>query len=976
MTKMAAPGFDEKVKIVARFNRIFVWNRAADSCRRSLTIQPFKKIRTVALLFGLACACTLPTKPSPMTSRDSAHPGMVKILSAGKAFIQGDDDSSATADEKPTMMAQFTYDYFLDTADVTQKEFSDITGKKPVKNDSKYGVGDDNPVYYVSWYDAILFCNAKSKLHGIDTVYSYSSFPESSSTGSVYNLTGVIIHYDKDGYRLPTESEWEFAARGASSALPFGVTGDSSSAQGAAWFSTNSNGTTHKVASKTPNVLGLYDMAGNVFEWTGDWKCFYSDSVRSATNCIGAPQPDASFEKVIKGGSFNYPYQFLRPSRRSATYPTTLSSTAEYVGFRCARGIVPNPSSISTHKNIVVSPATLLIDDLRNFTGSLQVRLVFVNVMKDIRVLNYVDFALAHPFIFQFTDQTNVYNPTISPDGRYVAYSTGPEGLGGEALLYVRKLDSPDTPAVKLSISQGFVPRWWINRSTGDTCLIFTNSAVSDDNATWTSSKTFLVKMGGGQQVGQPSEIVSDGSFHDGLSFDGRYIVTGFTKLLMKNLQDNEVRQLFLPPLNGKDSAGSTQACNVSICPDSAHPDQCMFLDFGDSRPSALTGSAYGVHQYIFVSGFSGQVSSWFKCPDGEDQWDFPEWSTDPGFAAATVRNASDQSHAIYAIDIRQNKYQTVVEGDELEHPYIWIKSFANGSTTLSADSLAEYFIPPGSACQRPLAAKMLSLWELSDSIELAIIGSSQACNGIDVTKITGLRAFNFAASGGDFLGQENIVLHYVLPHCGRIRVVCSSLDIGWLDNPNGDYSWEEGVGQSTGFKYDAGHNFWQDGLPTGFMNIVNQVPGQLAVDTIDLGFNFTASQGWGSNPPPVAGSVTWAATDSFCQRNLQAISALADSFQSHKVHWILINFPVSPNYKNSPSYSYWGVSWQAAADILQKLNEIENRNPFFQLYDANQNGNHDYGPDDAYDENHLSGVGAAKISTRLDSLISKIGIK
>ena len=158
----------------------------------------------------------------------------------------------------------------------------------------------------------------------------------------------------------------------------------------------------------------------------------------------------------------------------------------------------------------------------------------------------------------------------------------------------------------------------------------------------------------------------------------------------------------------------------------------------------------------------------------------------------------------------------------------------------------------------------MLKLWQLSDSLEVAIIGNSQACNGVDVTKFSGLMAYNLAASGGDLLGQENIVLHYFLPHCGKIKAVCSSLDIGWLDNPSGDFSWQEGVGQSTGFKYDSTHLFWQDGLPAGFINIVTQVPGQVQQDTANFGFNPTPSQGWGSIPPAVVGSTTWAYTDSF----------------------------------------------------------------------------------------------------------------
>ena len=143
-----------------------------------------------------------------------------------------------------------------------------------------------------------------------------------------------------------------------------------------------------------------------------------------------------------------------------------------------------------------------------------------------------------------------------------------------------------------MSISKGFVPRWWINRNTGDTCLIFTNSAISDADASWPSTETFMVKISGGQQAGQPIELVSNGSFHDGLSYNGQYIVTGFTSLLMKDLQANTVKQLFLPPFNGKDSTGSTQACNASICPDSAHPDRCMFLRFRKRQTKHIDGRA------------------------------------------------------------------------------------------------------------------------------------------------------------------------------------------------------------------------------------------------------------------------------------------------------------------------------------------------------------------------------------------------
>ena len=85
------------------------------------------------------------------------------------------------------------------------------------------------------------------------------------------------------------------------------------------------------VGTRLPNSLGLYDMAGNVFEWTNDWKCLYDG--KNITNSLGALQPGNEYEKVIKGGSYNYSLMYLRPSHRSATYPTELSTSCEYVGF-------------------------------------------------------------------------------------------------------------------------------------------------------------------------------------------------------------------------------------------------------------------------------------------------------------------------------------------------------------------------------------------------------------------------------------------------------------------------------------------------------------------------------------------------------------------------------------------------------------------------------------------------------------------
>ena len=239
---------------------------------------------------------------------------MLKRIPAG-TFLMGLDPGKSSPgaaavlqSEQPVHRVTVSRAFYLGIHEVTQREYEQVMGENP----SKFRYSDRLPVEQVSWRDAVTFCNRLSA-RGERKPY--------------YRIEGQRVSIlGGNGFRLPTEAEWEHACR-AGTTTPFPTDGKDTNLGTYAWYEANSGGKTHPVGTKRANRFGLHDMLGNVFEWCGDW---FDVGYYKVSPDTDPPGPSRSELRVLRGGSWTVDEVLMLSAYRTRDLPDRPAPAADH----------------------------------------------------------------------------------------------------------------------------------------------------------------------------------------------------------------------------------------------------------------------------------------------------------------------------------------------------------------------------------------------------------------------------------------------------------------------------------------------------------------------------------------------------------------------------------------------------------------------------------------------------------------------
>ncbi len=274
--------------------------------------------------FGMAASTSslvihADTELSLANAKDTVPEGYCLIM-PGSFQMGSPEDEPGRGEDETLHEVVLTRPYLLQSHEVTQEEWAALMEHNPSEHQGK----PNRPVEQTSWYDAIAYCNALSEKEGLKPYYQIKG--QTGQPGLDLNLTNVSIpDVEGIGYRLPTEAEWEHAARagGDSEDCRYGALAE------IAWYSSNSKRKTRPVGDKAPNAWGLYDMLGNVWEWT--WDRYSPHGTKRVKDPTG---PSRNPFRIYRGGGYSSGASICRAANRGHTLPQRRSSN---VGFRLAR---------------------------------------------------------------------------------------------------------------------------------------------------------------------------------------------------------------------------------------------------------------------------------------------------------------------------------------------------------------------------------------------------------------------------------------------------------------------------------------------------------------------------------------------------------------------------------------------------------------------------------------------------------------
>ena len=227
-------------------------------------------------------------------------------------------DNNGPNDEKPQHEV-FIRSFYIDKYEVTQSDYLKTTGTNP----SKFGGKDWKiyPVDRIGWRQAAAYCNERSRREGLQSCYDEQNWQ---------------CDFKVNGYRLPTEAEWEYAYRAGTTAPYYFGSNANNQLKRYAWFKDNSNSQTQPVGQKKTNRWGLYDMAGNVYEWCND---YYDPNYYKNSPDRDPRGPQKGEKKVLRGGCWVTDAQSCRAASRASDDPANADICLGYpaYGFRCVR---------------------------------------------------------------------------------------------------------------------------------------------------------------------------------------------------------------------------------------------------------------------------------------------------------------------------------------------------------------------------------------------------------------------------------------------------------------------------------------------------------------------------------------------------------------------------------------------------------------------------------------------------------------